>query len=285
MSDGRLDITYYPAGTLVPTLVLIDSVAQGVVEFGMGAPIYWQGLEPAFGPIWNLPFSMGTLELASNFYWDYGFMDLARRVYAEQNVYCLGVQPICSYGDLMSTVPIYNVSDLDGLKIRTFGVFGNIVEATGGSVTVVPSEEFYLAISTGVIDAGMWGGPGAFWDLKIHEVAKYITQPGWAYPSHNDAFINVDAWNELPDDLKEILAAANELRGLEIIRCFVADDVKALSKMQSEWDVTVCWWDDAAIAEARALSLPFWDEIAASSPLADEVIQLYKDFMNELGML
>lgn len=285
MSDGRLDITYYPAATLLPTLELLDSVAEGVIEFGMAAPVYWQGKEPAMVPIWNLPFGVGILELDSDLYWNRGFMEVAREAYAGLGVYCLGVQPICSYGDMMSTVPIYNVSDLKGLKIRTMGIYAEIVEATGGSVVMVPSEEFYLAISTGVIDAGMWGGPGAFWDLKIHEVTKYINQPGWGYPAHNDAFINPDAWNELPDDLKEILKVANELRGLEIVRCFKSDDVVALSKMQEEWGITVCWWDDEAIAEARALALPAWDKVAAQSPLAAKAFTVYKDYMKELGMI
>jgi TRAP-type mannitol/chloroaromatic compound transport system substrate-binding protein len=285
MSDGRLDITYYPAATLVPTLEMMDGVAQGIVEFGMASPAYWAGIDPAATALWSLPFGVGSLELISDLYWNRGMMDIARDLYEEHGVYCLGIQPICSYGDLQSTVPIYNVDDLKGLKIRSFGIYADVVEAMGGSVTVVPSEEFYLAISTGVIEAGMWGGPGAFWDLKLHEVAKYITQPGWGYPAHNDAFINLDAWNELPDDLKEILKVANELRGLEIIRCFVADDMVALGKMQSEWDVTVCWWDDAALSEARVIALQAWDDLEAQSDYAAKVVGLYKDYMKEVGLM
>ena len=170
MSDGRLDITYYPAGTLVPTMEMLDSVAAGVIEFGMGAPSYWAGQEPALNLFWSYPFGVGSLELDSVMYWDRGWMDLAREAYANLGVYGLGIQPICSYGDLFSKVPIYNVEDMEGLKIRTFGVYSHVVEAMGGSVTVVPAEEFYVALSTGVIDAGMWGGPGAFWDLKLHEI-------------------------------------------------------------------------------------------------------------------
>lgn len=285
MSDGRLDITYYPAATLVPTSELLDGVAQGIVEFGMGAPVYWQGSAPAMGLFWSYPFGVGSLELDSVMYWEKGWMELAREVYEDLDVYCLGIQPICSYGDLMSTVPIYNVSDLKGTKIRTYGIYGDVVAAMGGSVTVVPAEEFYLAISTGVIDAGMWGGAGAFWDLKLHEVAKYITAPGWGYPTHNDAFINLQAWNELPDDLKEILKVANELRGLEIIRCFTADDVVALGKMQQEWGVTLCQWSDEAVAEARVMSNEIVEQKAAEDAMYGRAAAAYQDFMKELGMM
>ena len=285
MSDGRLDITYYPAGTLVPTMDMLDSVAEGVVEFGVGCPAYWTGLDAAFKPLWGLPFGLGNLELTSNLYWDRGFMDLGREIYAAQGVYLLGLQPICEYAGMMSTVPIYNLDDMKGIKVRTWGIFGEIVDAGGGAVVALAGEEIYLGLSTGVVEAAMWGGPGAFWDLKLHEVCKYITQPGWAYPLHNDAFINFDAWNELPDDLKEILDIANQLRGFEAVRCFKAGDIEALSAMQSEWGVTVCQWDDEAMSEAMALALPLWDEIAAASPLAGEAFAMYKDYMKELGLM
>jgi len=268
----------------MPTMEMLDNVAEGVIEFGMGAPPYWLGKDPAMKACHGLPFGPGTLELDSCLWWDKGLIDVAREIYAQQGVYLLGLQPICSYGDIMSKVPINNMHDLEGLKIRSGGLTADVAAAAGAAVTMVPAEEFYLALSTGVIDGGMWGGPGAFWDIKIHEIAKYINQPGWAYPVHNDAFINMDVWNSLPDDLKEILDTANQLRGLEIVRCFKADDIVALQKMQTEWGVKVSWWDDDALAEGRALALPLWEELASENPLAAKAVGMYKDYMTELGM-
>ena len=55
--------------------------------------------------------------------------------------------------------------------------------------------------------------------------------------------------------------------------------------MQSEWDVTACWWDAAALAEARTLALQAWDDLEAQSDYAAKVVGLYKDYMKEAGLM
>jgi len=285
MSDGRLKITHYPVGQVVPAMEILDATGQGVIEFGIGTPCYWQGKDSGFGPMWCMPFAMGSLELHSNFYNDTGFTDWARTVYADYGNYLLGFHPAGSFGDLMSAVPIYGFDDLKGLKVRTWGIMADVVEAAGASVVVVPGAEVYTALSQGVADACQYGSPGAFWALGLHEVVKYVTRPGWAYPAWGDAFINMDAWNELPDDLKEILLQANQVRAQLSQQRYSYDDIVVLKMMREDWGVTICQWDDEAIAEARAVALPLWDKKAAESPYAEEAVKRYRDYMRELGML
>lgn len=59
----------------------------------------------------------------------------------------------------------------------------------------------------------------------------------------------------------------------------------ALAKMQEEWGVTVCWWDEAALAEARVIALQAWDDLEAESSYAAKVVGLYKDYMKEVGLM
>ena len=47
MSNGRLNITVYGAGELVPAMGVFDAVSLGNVEMGHGAAYYWKGKSPA----------------------------------------------------------------------------------------------------------------------------------------------------------------------------------------------------------------------------------------------
>jgi TRAP-type mannitol/chloroaromatic compound transport system substrate-binding protein len=47
MSDGRLAITLYAAGELVPPFESLDAVQQGAADLAHGTPYYWVGKSQA----------------------------------------------------------------------------------------------------------------------------------------------------------------------------------------------------------------------------------------------
>jgi TRAP-type mannitol/chloroaromatic compound transport system substrate-binding protein len=47
MSDGRLEITLYAAGELVPPFESLDAVQQGAADMAHGTPYYWVGKSKA----------------------------------------------------------------------------------------------------------------------------------------------------------------------------------------------------------------------------------------------
>ena len=46
MSEGRMKITVYGGGELIPSLEVFEAVTQGVAEMGHGASYYWAGKRP-----------------------------------------------------------------------------------------------------------------------------------------------------------------------------------------------------------------------------------------------
>ena len=44
---------------------------------------------------------------------------------------------------------------------------------------VIPGEEMYTALATGVIDGITWGAPADSNAFKLYEVAKYYTMPAF----------------------------------------------------------------------------------------------------------
>ena len=47
LSGGRIDITVYAAGEIVPAFGVLEAVGNGVADIGHTASFYWQGKMPA----------------------------------------------------------------------------------------------------------------------------------------------------------------------------------------------------------------------------------------------
>ena len=65
MSGGRLDITVYGGGELIPALEGFDAVSNGAVEMNHGAAYYWAGKAPASQFFAAVPFGMNAQQMGS----------------------------------------------------------------------------------------------------------------------------------------------------------------------------------------------------------------------------
>ena len=67
-SAGRLKITTYAAGELVPAFEVFDTVSRGTAEMGHGAAYYWKGKSEAAQFFTAIPFGMNVLEMNIHYY-------------------------------------------------------------------------------------------------------------------------------------------------------------------------------------------------------------------------
>lgn len=215
MSRGRIEITLYPPAALIPTFELLDGVGRGVVEMGFGAQIYWKGFFPFTEWSWGIPFAFDLVDHHDYLWWGAGMIQLVREAFATKNVFFLA--PIYSdeWGSTISRKPIRSLKDFKGLKIRTFGIAGEIFKMHGAGIVRLPGEELYTGISTGVIDGANWGSPYGMVATKLHEVAKHYTLPSLIQYDMEDIFININTWKSLPKDLQECLILACRVFALE----------------------------------------------------------------------
>lgn len=102
--------------------------------------------------------------------------------------------------------------DLVGLKMRTNGMktIDLTFKALGATTTSIPYAELYMGLKTGVADGqeNPWVNVAG---MKFYEVQKYFTQVNYQF--HPDPFyVNAAWWNELPEELRAILAeSASEM--------------------------------------------------------------------------
>jgi tripartite ATP-independent transporter DctP family solute receptor len=109
-----------------------------------------------------------------------------------------------------SKLPITNVGDLKGLKMRTppIDVTIRTFKALGANPQQVAYTETYMALKTGVVDGQENPFSNAV-DMKFYEAQKYLSVVNWQV--HPDPFYVNSAWyNKLPNDLKAVFDAVSE---------------------------------------------------------------------------
>ena len=95
------------------------------------------------------------------------------------------------------------------MRVRTPGLYMDILNNLGASVSPLPGGEIYLALERGVIDAAEFSAPAIDYPMGFDEITKYVIQPGVHQPGIQCAlFFNKDAYDKLPDDLKWIINIA-----------------------------------------------------------------------------
>ena len=68
LSGGRIKVSVYGAGELVPAFEIFDAVSQGVAELGHGSAYYWKGKNDTFQFFSTVPFGMTANEMNSWLY-------------------------------------------------------------------------------------------------------------------------------------------------------------------------------------------------------------------------
>ena len=86
MSDGRMNITVYGAGEIVPAMGVFDAVSSGSVQMGHSGAYYWKGKIPAAQFFAGVPFGLNAKEMNA---WVNrgGGLEIWRELYEPFNIY------------------------------------------------------------------------------------------------------------------------------------------------------------------------------------------------------
>lgn len=279
MSAGRMEITIYAAGELVPAFEVFDAVSQGSAEMGHGAAYYWRGKSEAAQFFATIPFGMNAHEQNAWLYYG-GGLELWREVYEPFNLMPF---PAGNTGVQMGgwfNRPIDSMADLDGLKMRIPGIGGEVLRRAGGTPVNLPLSEIFTALQTGSIDATEWVSPYNDLAIGLHQAARYYYYPGWQEPAPTlECIINRDAWNSLPEDLQAIVRVACQATTLDMISEFMARNATALAQLQADENVELRKFPDDVLAGLKELTRSVVEELAVDDPLFARVWDSAREFM------
>src|SRR5690606_12955185 len=178
-----------------------------------------------------IPFGLNSRQMSA---WTYegGGLQLMREFYARYNIVNF---PCGNTGAQMGgwlRQEIRSVRDLGGLKFRIGGFAGLVLERVGGAPQNIPGGDIYQALQKGAIDAAEWIGPYDDQKLGLHKVAPYYYYPGWWEGGLQlDLYVNRKAYQVLPSDLKEVVAAAATIAHVETQAKYDARNPAALKQL------------------------------------------------------
>ena len=216
-SGGRIKFELYPAmqlGGAPPELY--DQAKDGVVDIIWTVLGYTPGRFPK-SEVFELPFLITNGEKSSAAFYNYVMANSADEF--------AGVKVIALHthgpGLFHSTNPINSLEDLKGMKVRGGSrIISNMLALLGAEPVGMPVPQVTEALSKGVIDATTipWEVTPS---LRVAELVKNHTGFTSQYGLYSQTFgfvMNMDSYNNLPDDLKAIIDANS---GLETSRQFV----------------------------------------------------------------
>ena len=256
LSGGTMELRFFEPGALVPALEIFDAVSTGSVNAGWTGSGYWAGKVPALQFFTAVPFGPDAGEGLAWMYYG-GGLEMMQEIYARHNIYSQPCSLISPEGSGWFTKEINSVEDLQGLKMRFFGLGAKVMEKLGVSTQLLAAGDIFPALELGTIDATEFSNPAIDLDLGFYQVAKHYYFPGWHQPmSMIELMINLDDWNSLTNTQQEIINAVCRESLLQGFAHGEAIQFSALQELQAK-GVTVHRWSPEIMESLKTA----WDEV------------------------
>jgi TRAP-type C4-dicarboxylate transport system substrate-binding protein len=260
-------IEYYPAEQMVPFAEIFDAVRTGAAEMGAITPSAYSADDARLGAN-EIPFLFNNIEA------HIAAMPELTELYADILEDNFNQKLLCLHNytavEIFSVEPVHTLEDWDGLLVQSISpTTSALVDAFGGSAVFLDYTEAYGALEKGTVKAVITA-PAAGAIFGLPEVSPYLASSYMVAAIHGFS-INLDAWNDLPGDIQDILLEEAQT---------ASDAIDALCK--SEWE------SDFASLEDLGVEIYFvpQDEIDrwkdAASSVIDSMLATLGDFGDEV---
>ena len=277
ISGGDLTIRLFHANELVGAFESFDVVQSGTCQMGFGSPYYWSGKSQAISFLSGTPFGLNSQEMSAWFYNGDG-IKLADKIYNQFN---LKFFPAGNTGNQMGgwfNKKIIDITDFKGLKFRMPGLGGEVLKSYGTNVVLLPGPDVVPALTSGTIDGTEWIGPAADLGKGLHQICKYYYYPGWHEPGTClEAFINLNAWEKLDNDLKRLVEIACKNSNLSVASEFFARNCYAMQRLKNDFNVNFIRYPELTLKLLKRRSDEVLSDLASKDKLSKE---LYDEIIN-----
>lgn len=284
LSGGRIEVKLFPAGELVPGRGVFDAVSEGTAELYHAVPAYWGSKSKGILLFGSQPFGLRADE---QFGWLYhgGGQALYDEMYGR-----FGIKPfLCGnsgpqWGGWFRN-DINSVEDLRGLKFRTTGLASEMASKLGMAAEAMSGPAMFQALQTGALDAGEFIGPWTDSALGYHQVAKNYYWPGVGEPSSaEECGVNSAAFEELPDDLKQVVSLACESLYNPVWTEYTTKHAAALQKLVTDEGVQVKMYPEDVITAMGKAAAEVIDELRQDEDeLVKRIAESFVAYRDSIG--
>ncbi len=284
-SGGRLDITPHAGGEIMPVMETFDAVSSGMLKIDFSYGPYWIGKLPmAIYASGIPPFTLTRWEQYKVLYYELGLEKLIRDAYAKHNIFYVAAMPT-NNAVMLGKFPVHKAADLKGKKFRATGLYAEVLNEAGASATYFPWGEIYGALEKGTIDGVIAGPLSSQADSGFHEPTNYLLEtpitPVDAWSLH----VNMDAWKELPDDLKALLVESASYAADLFTGSYFVHDVQWRKKIVAEHGFTVTTLPEEEQRKLSQYSMAVLDKYSKKDPEFAAATKILRTYMKDLGLL
>jgi len=198
-TDGRVQITIYPAGSLTKADQCYEGVIKGISDLGMSCFAYTRGRFPLLEGL-DLPLGYPNGVTATR------IASAMVQKYQPAEVADVKVLYVHAHGPgiLASKKAVKSLAELKGLKVRATGLSAKIVEALGGTPVAMSQPETYEALAKGVVEATLCPIE-TLKGWKQGETIEYVVDStAIGYTTAMFVVMNKDKWASLPADIQKV---------------------------------------------------------------------------------
>jgi TRAP-type mannitol/chloroaromatic compound transport system substrate-binding protein len=265
IGQGSIQLNFFEPGALVPSLEIFDAVATGSIDMGHASSGLWASKNPAL-VLWNaFPFGPAAGEYLAWLRYG-GGEEMRNEIYNPLGVHGITCGIIAPEASGWFREEITDLAQLEGMKMRFFGLGGKVMEKLGVEVQLLAGGDIYPALERGTIDATEFSMPAIDQGAGLYQIAKHYYFPGWhQQATPHDLIVNLDVWNGLNEQQRGILqTTCDAITAIEFAQG-EAIQFEALQQMQEE-GVTLHKWTDEQLATFREK----WEEVLAEEIEASE---------------
>jgi TRAP-type mannitol/chloroaromatic compound transport system substrate-binding protein len=284
LSGGRIEVTLYAAGELVPGRGVFDAVSEGTAELYHAVPAYWGSKSKGILLFGSQPFGLRADE---QFGWMYhgGGQALYDEMYGR-----FGIKPfLCGnsgpqWGGWFRN-DINSAEDLKGLKFRTTGLASEMAAKLGMAAEAMSGPAMFQALQTGALDAGEFIGPWTDSALGYYQVAKNYYWPGVGEPSSaEECGVNSEAFESLPNDLKLIVSLACESLYNPVWTEYTTKHARALKALVADEGVQVKMFPEDVITAMGVAAGEVIDELRQDDDeLVKRITESFIEYRDSVG--